>query len=103
MSTLRELRPTYAEIDLDRVERNVDVIARSLPDGAKLVPVLKADAYGHGSVELAKRLSPDQAAMIALALIAEALELRRAGIALPLLVLGSLSKEQIAVALDNDV
>jgi alanine racemase len=103
MSTLRELRPTYAEIDLDRFERNVDVIARSLPDGARLVPVLKADAYGHGAVELAKRLTPDRVAMIAVALLEEALALRRVGIALPLLVLGPLSREQIAVALDHDV
>ena len=103
MSTLRELRPTYAEIDLDRFAHNVDVISRSLPEGARLVPVLKADAYGHGAVELAKRLNPDRVAMIAVALLEEALELRRAGIALPLLVLGPLSQEQIAVALDHDV
>lgn len=103
MSTLRESRPTYADIDLDRFDHNIDVIARSLPRGARLVPVLKADGYGHGAVELAKRLKPDRVAMIAVALLEEALELRRAGIALPLLVLGPLSKEQIAVALDNDV
>jgi len=111
MSTLRDsrptlrrmLRPTCVEINLDCFERNVDVIARSLPQGARLVPVLKADGYGHGAVELAKRLKPDRVAMIALALLEEALELRRAGIALPLLVLGPLSKEQIVVALDDDV
>jgi alanine racemase len=97
------LRPTWVEIDLDRFERNVDVIARSLPDGARIVPVLKADGYGHGAVELAKRLNPDRVAMIAVALLEEALELRRAGIALPLLVLGPLSQEQIAIALDHDV
>jgi len=101
MSTLRELRPTYAEIDLDRFERNVDLIARSLPDGARLVAVLKADGYGHGAVELAKRLTADRVAMIAVALLEEALELRRAGIALPLFVLGPLSKAQILLALDN--
>ncbi|HSY47253.1 MAG TPA: alanine racemase [Thermoanaerobaculia bacterium] len=103
MSTLRESRPTYAAIDLDRFDHNVDVIARSLPRGARLVPVLKADGYGHGAVELAKRLTTDRVAMIAVALLEEALELRRAGIALPLLVLGPLSKEQIAVALEHDV
>jgi alanine racemase len=103
MSTLRESRPTYAAIDLDRFDHNVDVTARSLPPGARLVPVLKADGYGHGAVELAKRLTTDRVAMIAVALLEEALELRRAGIALPLLVLGPLSKEQIAVALEHDV
>jgi alanine racemase len=103
MSTLRESRPTYAEIDLVRFWRNVDVIARSLPEGARLVAVLKADGYGHGAVELAKRLTADRVAMIAVSLLEESLELRRAGIDLPLLVLGPVTREQIVVALDNRI
>jgi alanine racemase len=103
MSTLRESRPTYAFIDLDQFERNVDVIARSLPPGARLVAVLKADGYGHGAVELARRLTADRVAMIAVSLLEEALELRRAGIELPLLVLGPITREQIVVALDNRI
>jgi alanine racemase len=103
MSTLRESRPTYAFIDLDRFERNVDVIARSLPEGARLVAVLKADGYGHGAVEVAKRLTADRVAMIAVSLLEEALELRRAGIDLPLIVLGPVTREQIVVALDNRI
>jgi alanine racemase len=103
MSTLRESRPTYAFIDLDQFERNVDVIARSLPEGARLVAVLKADGYGHGAVEVAKRLTAERVAMIAVSLLEEALELRRAGIELPLLVLGPVTREQIVVALDNRV
>jgi alanine racemase len=103
MSTLRESRPTYAVIDLDRFERNVDVIARSLRPGARLIAVLKADGYGHGAVECAKRLTADRVAMIAVSLLEEALELRRAGIDLPLLVLGPITREQIIVALDNRI
>ena len=103
MSTPRESRPTYAVIDLDRFERNVDVIARSLPAGARLVAVLKADGYGHGAVELAKRLTADRVAMIGVSLLEEALELRRAEIDLPLLVLGPVTREQIVVALRNRI
>jgi alanine racemase len=103
MSTLHESRPTYAVIDLDRFERNVDVIARSLPAGARLVAVLKADGYGHGAVEVAKRLTSDRVAMIAVSLLEEALELRRAGIDLPLLVLGPVTREQIVLALENRI
>ncbi|HEV7484366.1 MAG TPA: alanine racemase [Thermoanaerobaculia bacterium] len=103
MSTLRESRPTYAVIDLDRFERNVDVITRSLPPGARLVAVLKADGYGHGAVELARRLTADRVAMIAVSLLEEAIELRRAGIDLPLLVLGPITREQVVVALDNRI
>lgn len=103
MSTLRESRPTYAEVDLGRFDNNLEVIARLLPEGARLVAVLKADGGGHGAVELARRCTPDRVAMIALALLEEAIELRRAGITLPMLVLGPLMLDQIAIALDNDI
>ncbi len=103
MSTLLESRPTYATIDLDRFAHNIDVIARLLPDRARLVAVLKADGYGHGAVELARRLKPDRVAMIAVSLLEEAIELRRASIKLPVLVLGPISPEQISIALDHDV
>jgi len=103
MSTVRDLRPTWAEIDLGAFTRNVDAVMRRLPQGSKLIAVLKADAYGHGAVELARRCSPDRVAMIATALLEEALELRAARIALPLLVLGPLTEAQISNALDHDV
>lgn len=103
MSTLRESRPTYALIDLDCFERNVDVISRSLPAGARLVAVLKADAYGHGAVEVARRLRADRVAMIAVALLEEALELRREGIDLPILVLGPMNSTQTLIARANGI
>ena len=102
MSTVRDLRPTWAEIDLGAFTRNVDAVMRRLPQGSKLIAVLKADAYGHGAVELARRCSPDRVAMIATALLEEALELRAARIALPLLVLGPLTEAQISNALDHE-
>ncbi|HEX2062503.1 MAG TPA: alanine racemase, partial [Thermoanaerobaculia bacterium] len=48
-------RGTWAEIDLRAFERNVDAIASSLPEGTRLIALLKANAYGHGAVELARR------------------------------------------------
>ena len=101
MSTVRDLRPTWAEIDLAAFSRNVDAIVRRLPDGSRLIAVLKADGYGHGAVQLAKRCTPDRVAMIATALLEEAIELRNNGIELPLLVLGPLTEAQIAIAMDQ--
>src|SRR5579859_7287385 len=98
MSSARDLRPTWAEIDLGAFSRNVDAIVRTLPAGSRLIAVLKADAYGHGAVQLARRCMPDRVAMIAVALLEEAQELRGAGIDLPLLVLGPLTETQIAKA-----
>jgi alanine racemase len=103
MSTLRESRPTYAEVDLSRFDNNLEVISKLLPEGARLVAVLKADGGGHGAIGLARRCTPDRVAMIALALLEEAIELRRAGITLPLMVLGPLMRDQIAIALDNAI
>ncbi|MEK6374585.1 MAG: alanine racemase [Acidobacteriota bacterium] len=103
MSIRRDLRPTWAEIDLGAFTRNVEAVARSLPDGSRLIAVLKANGYGHGAVELARRCAPDRVAMIATALLEESLELRRAGIDLPLMVFGPLTREQIVIALDENV
>src|SRR5687768_15843652 len=103
MSTRPEFRPTWAEIDLAAFERNIDAIVRGLPQGTRLIALLKANAYGHGAVELARRCSPDKVAMIGVALLEEALELRVAGITLPILVLGPLNETQVHMALERDV
>lgn len=97
------MRPTWADIDSDAFARNLAAVANRLPPGSSLIAVMKANAYGHGAVELAKRCTPDRVAMIAVILLEEALELRRAGIERPILVMGPLKQKQIAIALDNDV
>ena len=103
MSFPPEQRGTYAEIDLRAFERNIDAIVARLPEGTRLITLLKANAYGHGAVELARRCSPEKVAMIGVALLEEGLELRRAGIALPILVLGSLNEVQVRLALEHDI
>lgn len=101
MSGPSEFRPTRADIDLGAFSRNIDAIIARLPAGARLVAVLKANAYGHGAIELARRCDPERVAMIGVALLEEALELRNAGITLPILVFGSTNA--IDVALDHDL
>lgn len=104
MSTLREsIRPTWVEIDLAAFDRNVNAVAARLREGSRLVAVLKADAYGHGAVELARRCEELPVAMLAVALLEEALELRGAGITLPILVFGALSSGQVRNAAEHDV
>lgn len=97
------MRPTWADIDSDAFARNCATIAGRLPAGASLIAVMKANAYGHGAAELAKRCTPDRVAMIAVVLLEEALELRRSSISSPILILGPLNQQQIAIALDNDI
>ncbi len=94
-------RPTWAEIDLGAFSRNIDVVVRRLPQGSRLVAVLKANGYGHGAIELARKCDRDRVAMLAVALVEEGIELRRAGIELPIIVLGPAS--HIDVALEHDI
>jgi alanine racemase len=97
------IRPTWAEIDLRAFDRNLAAIAATLSETTRVIALLKANAYGHGAVELARRCTPDKAAMIGVALLEEALQLRNAGITLPILVLGPLSETQVRMALEHDV
>lgn len=98
---LGQLRPTWAEIDRAAFSRNVAALLAKLPRGAGLIAVLKADAYGHGAVELAPTALQSGAAMIAVALLEEALELRRVGIEAPILVFGPLQPAQIPLAAEK--
>ena len=72
------MRPTRAIVRLDHVVHNLRVAARLAP-GSKNVPVIKANAYGHGAVEVARALAP-HAPVLAVAFIDEAMALREAGI-----------------------
>ncbi|MBK5258808.1 MAG: alanine racemase [Thermoanaerobaculia bacterium] len=106
MSTTPELklmRPTRVEIDSAAFARNLTAVAERLPSGSRLIAVMKANAYGHGAVDLARQCTRQYVAMIAVVMLEEALELRRAGISLPILILGPLTREQIAEAVANDV
>ena len=98
--TLQRFRPTYAEIDLDAFASNIDSIRTFLPDGSRLIAVLKGDGYGHGAVPLAKVCSRHHVAMIAVSLLEEAIELHNAAIDCPILILGPLTHNQISIAAD---
>ncbi|HEX8170097.1 MAG TPA: alanine racemase [Thermoanaerobaculia bacterium] len=103
MSTPPDWRPTWAEIDLRAYDRNIAAVQARLPEGSRIIAVLKADGYGHGAVQLARRCAANGVAMIATSLLEEALELRRAGIALPLLTIGPLTPTQVRIAVDADI
>lgn len=76
---------TYVNIDLDAVARNFSAVCQRA--GVPAMAVVKADAYGHGAVPIARLLEP-QCAMFGVSSMQEALELRRAGLCKPILILG---------------
>jgi len=83
------LRPTWVEISLPRLRRNYKRI-QQLAGRRKVMAVIKADAYGHGAVAVANCLAHCGADWFGVASVEEALELRAAGIAQPILLLGGL-------------
>lgn len=86
-------RPTVAVIDLSAIENNFHY-AKRLAAGRMIMAVVKAEAYGHGAVEVSRRLVSLGAAMLGVALLEEGRELREAGIKAPILVMGPLFPDQ---------
>lgn len=89
-----EMHP-WAEVDLDAIADNLTAVA-SLVRPSRVLVVVKADAYGHGAVAVARAAVEAGAAMLGTATVAEGLLLRRAGIRAPLLVLGPAHGEEAA-------
>lgn len=89
-----------ARIDLAAVERNCERLRFAAGPHTALCAVVKANAYGHGAVPVARAALSGGASWLAVAAAEEARELRAAGIVAPILVMGALSAEELPVALD---
>ena len=80
-------RPAWVEIDLKAIRFNLRMIKEKVGK-TKIMAVVKADAYGHGAVEISKVALEEGAYALAVSNLEEALELRNAQIACPILILG---------------
>ncbi len=94
-------RPTFAEINLDNLAFNLGSVKKFIGGEARIMAVVKADAYGHGAVECSRRLEAEGIDWLGVALPEEGVELRKAGIKAPVLCLGSFWPGQAAMILDN--
>ncbi len=99
MNTLH--RRTYAEIDLGRLETNFKALRSLAPQGAWICPMVKANAYGHGDVEVARTLSSCGASALGVGLVEEGLRLRQAGISSPLLLFGLFEEASVEAVLEH--
>ncbi len=90
------LRRTWAEINMDALENNYRRLRERIGEHVKFLGVVKADAYGHGSVKVGKKLEELGADYLAVSSIDEAMELRKNEITMPILILGHTPKEQVA-------
>jgi alanine racemase len=96
-SGVRTPSRTWAEIDLGAVRHNVRALKRRAR-GAHLMAVVKADAYGHGSVPISRAALEAGANFLAVVTVEEGAELRRAGITVPILVFTDLLPEKLPLA-----
>ena len=96
-------RPTRAEISLDALHHNLQAFRSALPAEMRIMAVVKGNAYGHGALAIADEAVRGGADYLGVAFLDEALELRRAGIAAPILVLGYTPPDGFDQALRHDI
>ncbi len=97
------LKRTWSEIDLDALVHNYKTLRARIGEGVKFLGVVKADAYGHGSVMVAKTLEAEGADYLAVSSIDEAMELRLNDIKMPILILGHTPREQVGNLIKYDI
>lgn len=96
-------RDTWAEVNLQAIEHNVQAIKAKLQAETEIMAVVKANGYGHGAVAVAKRALEAGATYLAVALLEEAVTLREAGITAPILVMGWVSAEHAPIAAKHNI
>ncbi len=96
------VRPTHVEVDLGQLAQNLAAIRRHV-GGARVMTILKANAYGHGLLPVARHMVKCGADYLGVAFLEEGILLRREGITTPILVLGGIAGEQIPLFLKHDL
>jgi alanine racemase len=97
-----ELRPTHLEVDLDQIAQNYRLIAQHVAP-ARVMPILKANAYGHGLVAVAKQLEQIGAPQLGVAYLEEGLRLRQHGVRTPVLVMGGIVGSQLPRFIESEL
>lgn len=102
-NNLDYLNRVYLKIDLDKICNNIKEVMKKVGKDTKVMAVVKADAYGHGAIEVTKALSEIGTYGFAVATVGEALALRRAGITKPILILDFVFPNQFETIIRNDI
>ncbi len=92
----------WVEIDLDRLLQNYRAVKARVHEGCGILVAVKADAYGHGAVEISKTLQAEGVDMLGVASVDEALELKRAGIDCPIVILSPTTPDISKTIIEND-
>ncbi len=92
---MEPFRPTYAEIDLNKLRHNIAAVKKILAPGTKFMAIVKADAYGHGATEIARAAEKAGADFLGVASLGEAIELRASSVTAPILILSETSHKYV--------
>lgn len=93
----------YTKVNLDNIQKNMQAVREKFGEDMTIMGIVKANAYGHGAVKVAKALVEYGAGMLGVAAIDEAVELRENGVDAPILILGQIFRQDYATAIENDV
>ncbi len=93
----------YAKINLDNIKKNIQTVRDKFGDSVTIMGIVKANAYGHGDVEVAQAMEEAGVAFFGVAAIDEALELRQNGIHTPILILGQIFIQDYISAIENNI
>lgn len=96
-------RPTWVEIDLHALKHNLLTIKKLVGPKVKIMGIVKANAYGHGDIEVSRVLLNNHVEMLGIAILEEGIHLRETGIKAPLLLLSGLFEEQIDTLIKYDL
>lgn len=94
---------TWVEVDLDRLAQNLDAVEALLAPGQEILLVVKADAYGHGAVEISEAAERHGVSHLGVATLHEGIQLRQAGCRLPIVALSPLLTSEIGEAVAHDL
>lgn len=100
-SPLSRLRPAWIEIDLRLMEENLQLIRNHIGKERKIIPVVKADAYGHGIIPVSRKLESLDVTMLGVSFLEEGLTLRQEDITMPILVMSGFNNEQAYLLAKN--
>ena len=96
-------RRTWAEISLPNLEHNYRALRALLPEGCRFLGVVKADAYGHGAIQVSRKLEQLGADYLAVSSLDEGRELRHGGITMPILILGHTPPEMVSQLIEYNI
>ncbi|MCI8404983.1 MAG: alanine racemase [Clostridia bacterium] len=94
---------SWAEVDLDAIAHNIKEIRKITDPKSKIMAVVKADAYGHGFLEVTKTLLENGADRLAVAVLQEGKQLRSRGVTVPILILGASAEETAEELINFDI